>query len=102
LQFRCRGSRRESAVAQLFSLGIITLMTQDDINRSEWSNPKNWSALIYHSRIDSRMIVPKRTRLGWTINFGNKNGVMLFVALLALLLVVFIALYFSGVHFGRH
>ena len=23
-QFRCRGSRRESAVAQLFSLGIIT------------------------------------------------------------------------------
>ena len=26
LQFRCRGSRRESAVAQLFSLGVITLL----------------------------------------------------------------------------
>jgi len=30
LQFRCRGSRRESAVAQLFSLGIIhTLMKKN-------------------------------------------------------------------------
>ena len=26
VQFRCRGSRRESAVAQLFSLGGITLL----------------------------------------------------------------------------
>ncbi len=28
-QFRCRGSRRESAVAQLFSLGIFTFMGID-------------------------------------------------------------------------
>ena len=27
-QFRCRGSRRESAVAQLFSLGSIERMTK--------------------------------------------------------------------------
>ena len=26
-QFRCRGSRRESAVAQLFSLGLVPRMT---------------------------------------------------------------------------
>jgi uncharacterized membrane protein len=77
-------------------------MTQDDINQGEWSNPENWATLTYRSRKDSRMIVPKRRGFGVTVNFGNKNGVILFVALLALPLVVFLALYFSGVHFGRH
>ena len=76
-------------------------MNQDDINKSEWSNPKNWSALIYHSRKDSRMIVPKRTRLGWTVNVGNKNGVMLLVALLALSVAIVVAVSLAGVHLGK-
>jgi len=59
-------------------------MNQDAINQSEWNTPGNWSALTYRSRLDTRMIVPKRTGLGWTINFGNKKGMLLFVTLLAL------------------
>ena len=77
-------------------------MTQEDINQAEWNDPKNWATLAYYSRKDSRMIVPKRRGFGVTVNFGNKNGVVLFVALLALPLAIFLVLYFSGVHLGRH
>ncbi len=59
-------------------------MTQDDINQAEWSNPQNWSWLCYRSVRDSRMFVPKRWGFGWTVNFGNRNSVFLFVALLAI------------------
>ena len=89
-------------MAQLSTLGIIAFMTQDDINQSEWSNPENWATMTYRSRKDSRMIVPKRSGIGWTVNFSNKRGVILFVALLALPLVILLALHFAGVHLDRH
>jgi uncharacterized membrane protein len=89
-------------VAQLFSLGIITLMTQDDINQSEWSNPANYTALTYNSPKDSRLFVPKRRGIGWTINFGHAAGKLVFGAFLALPVVIFCVIWFAGGHLGRH
>jgi uncharacterized membrane protein len=76
-------------------------MTQDDINQSEWNDSANWSVLIYSSRKDSRIFVPKRRGFGLTINFGHKNGKVLFVALLALPLVVFGLIIFFRFHFPK-
>jgi len=78
-------------------------MTDDNRNQREWNDPQNWSwGLIYHSRMDSRVMVPKRRGFGLTINFGNRNGVIIFMALLALPLVAFLILFFYGAHFHRH
>lgn len=60
-------------------------MSQEEINQSEWSNPKNWSAMVYRSQLDSRTFVPKRIGVGVTMNFGHqKYGKILFVALMVL------------------
>ena len=78
-------------------------MTNDEINQREWNDPKNWSCgLFYRSRTDTRMMVPKHRGFGLTINFGNRNGVMLFVALLLLPLGIFLGMFLCGVHFNRH
>jgi uncharacterized membrane protein len=60
-------------------------MTQDDINRSEYENPANWSLLTYSSTKDSRIFVPKRRGVGVTMNFGHKKGKVSFIVILALL-----------------
>jgi uncharacterized membrane protein len=73
-------------------------MTNEDTNQSEWSDAKNWPRGIYRSRIDSRMIVPKRRGFGVTINFGNRIAVFLFLAFLALPLVILLAVYFTQRH----
>ncbi len=77
-------------------------MTTDIVNQAEWNDQKNWSAGIYRSRIDGRMIVPKRRGFGVTVNFGNRNAIILFLALLLLPLAICAAVYFSGAHLGRH
>lgn len=47
---------------------------QDEINKTEWENPNNWST-IYFSKTDSRIFPPKRNpSQGWTINFGHPKG----------------------------
>ena len=55
-------------------------MTQDEINRTEWENPDNWTAskgaAVYFSKKDTRAVVPKREPWqGWTFNLGQKSGV---------------------------
>ena len=60
-------------------------MTQDDINRSEYENPANWSLLTYSSTKDSRIFVPRRRGVGVTMNFGHKKGKVSFIVILALL-----------------
>lgn len=77
-------------------------MTNDEINQREWDNLQNWSCGIYRSRTDTRMMVPKRWGFGLTVNFGNRKGVILFLALLALPLAIFLGMVLGGVHFNRH
>lgn len=61
-----------------------------DQNESEWSNPDNWAGpsssvpMIYFSKRDSRLWVPKSpTWMGWTINFGHPWGMVWFMVLLS-------------------
>jgi uncharacterized membrane protein len=84
------------------SFGDIALMTQDDVNLQEWSDPANWSDGLfglfraYHSKRDSRVFVPKRplrvagdrpasypafSLRGCTINFGHRRGMLTMVIL---------------------
>ncbi len=50
----------------------------DDINNYIWN-------IFYFNRNDSRIIVPKRTRiLGWTINFARPESYLLLVVVLLL------------------
>ena len=77
-------------------------MKNDEINQREWNDPQNWSCGIYRSRADTRALVPKRRGFGWTTNFGNRNGVILFVALLSLPFMIFLIIFFGGGHFHRH
>lgn len=59
-------------------------MDQRMINMAEWENERNWSSPpwlgVYSSRIDSRILVPKRiSGMGWTLNVGRPAGVFLLV-----------------------
>ncbi len=54
-QFRYRGSRRESAVAQLFSLGGILHNEKIDYYRSHWSfNSCHWSGVLARQEQEER------------------------------------------------
>jgi len=70
----------------------LAVTPEDEINESEWNNAENWTgALIYHSRVDRRIIVPKRvSRFGYTINLGRPIGLAIAIALLAALLGIII------------
>jgi hypothetical protein len=56
-------------------------MNQDEINRSEWQKPENWTSgskwlCVYFSHADSRITVPKRIPShGWTLNLAKPRGV---------------------------
>ena len=53
---------------------MIDNKIQDEINKTEWENPANWTT-IYFSKKDSRTWVPKKNpKYGWTINFGSLAG----------------------------
>ena len=83
-------------------LRLLHKMTTDEINQREWNDAKNWSWGIYRSRTDARLMVPKRRGFGWTINFGNRNGVVLFIVLVSLPWMIFLIIFFGGRYFHRH
>ncbi len=59
-----------------------------------WSDPANWTGgLLYFSRADRRLIVPKRRpAMGWTINFGRRRGWLVLAGLLVTAIAVPLAL----------
>jgi len=63
--------------------------------QERWSkDPNNWIwGVFYYNKEDRRLLPPKRIPImGWTVNFANRNSVLLFVfmMLLILLFIVFI------------
>lgn len=60
-------------------------MTQRELDEL-WSDPANWTALRYRCTRDPRVVVPKRSRLGWTVNFGHPMAVPTLVAMIAIAL----------------
>jgi len=60
--------------------------SRDEINRQEYANPSNWHYVLYASRRDSRIVVPKRKGLrGYTVNFAKPLGIMIHVFIIAVL-----------------
>lgn len=54
-----------------------------------WSDPANWWAgIVYRAPADPRLIVPKRTRLGWTLNFARPAAWAMLAAIIALVIAV--------------
>lgn len=63
-------------------------MTQKEVNDAEWRNPNNWRGRwfrIYHSERDTRAWVPKPDpRMGMTVNFARRSGVLTTLLILCL------------------
>lgn len=49
--------------------------------------------IFYYNKQDKRLFPPKRTGLGWTVNFANPFSVALFI--LILMAIILITKYFS-------
>lgn len=67
----------------------------DEVNASEWARPENWHGAllgVYRSRLDTRVIVPKRNpAFGWTINLGHPVGAACAAFALAVLALAVVA-----------
>lgn len=58
----------------------------------KWSkDPNNWIlGIFYYNKEDKRLMPPKRIPwTGWTVNFANRNSVILFVSIMLLLVLFF-------------
>jgi uncharacterized membrane protein len=61
---------------------------RDETNRQEYANPANWHYVLYASKRDSRILVPKRKGLpGYTVNFAKPLGILVHVLIIAVLTV---------------
>lgn len=56
-------------------------------------DPENWIwGLFYYNKEDKRLLPPKRIPImGWTVNFANRNSVLLFVFMM-LLIILFVVI----------
>ncbi len=63
---------------------------QNEEKFNEWhSNPSNWKlGLFYFNIEDKRIFPPKRTRLGWTINFANPTSIIIMLLIIIVLFFV--------------
>jgi uncharacterized membrane protein len=62
------------------------MASHDEINRQEYANPENWHFTLYASRKDSRIVVPKKNGFhGYTVNFAKTLGIMIHIAIIAVL-----------------
>jgi uncharacterized membrane protein len=65
------------------------MASREEINTQEYANPSNWHYVLYASRKDSRIVVPKRKGLpGYTVNFAKPGGIMIHVVIIAVLTAV--------------
>jgi len=59
--------------------------------KKRWhQDPNNWIwGIFYYNKEDKRLLPPKRIPImGWTVNFANRNSVLLFVFMMLLILLV--------------
>jgi uncharacterized membrane protein len=54
-----------------------------------YNDPANWKLWVfYYNPKDKRILPPKRSRLGWTINFANPYSVMVLIGALVLIALI--------------
>ncbi|WP_338408276.1 DUF5808 domain-containing protein [uncultured Flavobacterium sp.] len=66
--------------------------------KDKWHKaPNNWIwGMFYYNKEDKRLMPPKRvTLMGWTVNFANRNSVLLFVTVI---IAIIILIYFLPNH----
>jgi uncharacterized membrane protein len=74
--------------------------SREVVNRQEYATPSNWHYVLYASRKDSRILVPKRKGLpGYTVNFAKPLGIMVHVLIIAVLTAAVV--YGYGAFAGR-
>ena len=78
-------------------------MNQDEINKAEWKNSKNWTRgskifCVYFSHKDTRTWVPKLIPwMGKTLNLGKPAGVQWLIGILVGIPLVVAILLLSGI-----
>lgn len=73
---------------------VCAMDTRDEINKQEYADRSNWHGVLYASRRDSRIVVPKRTGLkGITVNYAKPLGIMIHVINIIVLTAVVVFVY---------
>jgi uncharacterized membrane protein len=65
-----------------------------EATKEKWLNdPNNWIwGIFYYNKEDKRLLPPKRIPvMGWTVNFANRNSVLLFIFMI-LLIILFVVI----------
>ena len=58
--------------------------------KKKWQNdPNNWIwGIFYYNKEDKRLMPPKRIPImGWTVNFADRNSVLLFIFMMILIIL---------------
>lgn len=73
-------------------------MDPKERNRKEWENPSNWRGPFYFGEHDTRVMVPRRGRIGrgYTFNLANTAGRLIFTAIIAIALAAIVLALASG------
>jgi uncharacterized membrane protein len=61
-----------------------------EATKEKWQNdPNNWIwGIFYYNKEDKRLLPPKRIPvMGWTVNFANRNSVLLFVFIMLIIIL---------------
>ncbi len=61
------------------------------VNGEVFNDDKYWKGgIVYYNPVDPRIMVPKRDGYGYTINMGNRTGLLIFISLIAIIPTVVI------------
>lgn len=66
--------------------------------KEKWlKDPNNWIwGMFYYNKEDKRLLPPKRIPfMGWTVNFANRNSVLLFVFIM--LTIILFAIFMTEI-----
>lgn len=58
--------------------------------KDNWrKDPSNWVwGIFYFNKEDKRILPPKRIKeMGWTVNFANRNSVLLFLVVIVIIML---------------
>jgi uncharacterized membrane protein len=78
-------------ICALFISGIVfykTIITGEWRNKAPQEAESWYYGIFYYNKRDSRLFLPKRTGLGWTINFAHPLGIVLMILIILLIIAL--------------
>jgi len=81
------------ALGAVLIQNIVRIGNRPGVGQKEtdqWhSDPANWVlGVFYYNKKDHRLFPPKRTYLGWTMNFANPSSIVAMVLVIVVLLML--------------